>query len=586
MTQLKKTVFLVLLSVSVSFICAHRTQAAISNWEKAVSVPATGTETFSSDSFKQSVQNAQAANANTISLITTYYTANCQSANVDSGWNTASTASLQNAIAYIHSLGMRVNIKPHLEAYDTWGGICTWRANITPSDRNTFFANYESMLKSLFSLNPDSLTIGSELISVSSNNINSDNTARWKKIISDLRAANSAVSLDYSANWGSGSFATETNQIQFWGDLNNIGISGYYELPSSTDAVSDIQSQWDHWNQSNIAPLASQYSKPVQFTEIGYESVNGARYQPWDFNRKWWAGYNGQEQANLYTAMFQYWNNQTDFTGVNLWDWEADPNAGYPGNTDYTPQHKPAQDVIAQFFAGGSFTPPPPPPTVQANFAVSAAVTPSGPTVNQQLGASATVKNNSTSNFSNTIVDLEVRDANNNKVSQQFYQNQNFAPSQSQTYTLNWTPTASGNYKIAVGVFNSDWSQNYIWDASAASFTVGDSTSNPPPPPPPTSAGPLDVWWPTDGTSVSGTQPFKAMVENLDISQYNMYWQVDGDVLNQMSDSSIDYPHKESLVDLTSWNWQPSGNYGLDFIAKDLSANVIAQKSITIHVTH
>jgi hypothetical protein len=734
-----KTVVFLLFAL---FLSAAPVHAAITNWQKAASLPSRYAEDYASDSFKQSVRNLKAANANTVSLIPTYYTSNCQSSNVEAGWNTPTTTTLKGAVDFAHSLGMRVNITPHLEAYDTWGGVCTWRANITPSDRNSFFLNYTNVLKGVASTGPDELTVGAELISLSSARINADNTARWNTVINTIKAAYPAIALTYSANWGSGDFATETNQIQFWNNpnLSTIGVSGYYELPSNSIAVADIQAQWDHWNNSNIKPLNTQYGKPVEFTEIGYKSVQGARYQPWNYSSCCYGDPNdpnngGNEQANLYKAMFNYWNGQSFLSGVNLWDWDTDPNSGYPGNNDYTPQHKPAEDVIRQYFAGGTVpNPTPTPPPTQAQFAVSSTVAPVSPTVNSAVTITGIVKNNASGTVNNSIVDLEVRDNADNKIAQKFFDNQSFTAGQSQTYTMNWTPNSTGNYKVAMGVFNSDWTTNYIWNGSSSSFTVGTATTptptptpnpspttcndttvgsfkgcyfdnadltnfkvarndasinfdwgngspdpligadsfsaqwqgtfnfnaatydftataddgirmsidgvsildkwideppttykfsmplgggnhlvevryyentggatakvswtqhvtptptptpTPSPTPPPTS-GTVNIWWPSNGATVSGVQPFKAVVDGLDISQYSMYWQVDSGTLNLMGNSSADFPHKESLVDVSGWVWRSDNNYTINFVAKNSTGTIIAQKSIVIHVT-
>jgi len=91
------------------------------------------------------------------------------------------------------------------------------------------------------------------------------------------------------------------------------------------------------------------------------------------------------------------------------------------------------------------------------------------------------------------------------------------------------------------------------------------------------------VWWPTDGAHVVGTQPFKAMVVGLDVNTYDMFWQVDGGGLNAMYNSSADYPHKEAMVDLSGWSWKGSGPYTLTFVAKQ-NGNVVAQSNVTIYV--
>jgi hypothetical protein len=64
-----------------------------------------------------------------------------------------------------------------------------------------------------------------------------------------------------------------------------------------------------------------------------------------------------------------------------------------------------------------------------------------------------------------------------------------------------------------------------------------------------------------------------------------MYWQVDGDQLNEMQNNDTDYPHKEVLVDLSGWNWKNEGPYNINFVSKDLAGNTISQKSVNIYIT-
>ncbi len=63
-----------------------------------------------------------------------------------------------------------------------------------------------------------------------------------------------------------------------------------------------------------------------------------------------------------------------------------------------------------------------------------------------------------------------------------------------------------------------------------------------------------------------------------------MYWQVDGHRLNLMDNNQQDYPHKESLVDLSGWSWKASGAYTITFVAKDNQGTTIAEKSVLINV--
>jgi endoglucanase len=93
----------------------------------------------------------------------------------------------------------------------------------------------------------------------------------------------------------------------------------------------------------------------------------------------------------------------------------------------------------------------------------------------------------------------------------------------------------------------------------------------------------INNWWPVTGAHVTGTQPFKAIVPGKDVSSYEMFWQVDGGQWNWMDSSYADSPHKESQVNLSSWNWHGSGPYTVTFIARQ-NGVVIATDPVTIYI--
>jgi hypothetical protein len=95
----------------------------------------------------------------------------------------------------------------------------------------------------------------------------------------------------------------------------------------------------------------------------------------------------------------------------------------------------------------------------------------------------------------------------------------------------------------------------------------------------------VDVWWPKDGARVSGMQPFKAITTELSLPEYTMYWQVDGDRLNPLTNNYEEYPHKEVLVDLSGWRWRGDGPYKVNFVAKDTNGKTIAEREVTIYVS-
>lgn len=693
---------IVSLCLSIFIVQPPQVEAAVSNWQQGASIVPRWDTDFSSQSFQQSVTNLRDTGANYVTLIVPYCQNDNSTTEIYLCGNTPTDDSIRSAVNFAHSIGMNVILKLHLESH--FGG---WRAYINPNDRDRWYQQYSARLNNLASIaeetGTEGMIIGAELISMASHASNPNNTERWQNMISQVRERFSGF-LTYSANWGSGDFAEEFPDIQFWPQLDYIGISGYWPLATDQGdpSVEALVGSWAHVRDTKIKPMNQQYGKPVIFTEIGYKSANGAHYEPWNYERN--HGYNAEEQRKLYVALFQFWNSEPYFSGVHLWDWSSDPGYGGEGNQDYTAQHKPAQQVMVEWFGSTAPepepNPDPEPPQTPGDWTSSA--TASENTVGNPVTFNATLS--TTGNISNAVVDLEVYDNSGSKIHQEFFGNQSFAADQAKQYqtswtpstvgtytfvvgvfnnnwtnnyhwngnaatvtvgqtpdpepepdpdpdeggftinstvtpsqptvgqtttittevstesslsnaivdveiynssggrvhqqsfegqTLNtiarefdvaWTPSSTGTYAVSVGIFNSNWSTNYYWNSTAATISVGEETTPDPDPEPPTDSYTTNIWWPTDGVSVNGVQPLKAMVEGLDISQYRMYWQVDGDTLNEMSDSQQDYPHKETLVDFTGWSWKGEGPYVINFVSKNLSGATISEKAINLFV--
>ncbi len=548
------------------------------------------TTDFGSDSFKQSLTKLKATGANAVGLVVPLYQPNQYATDISAGWNTPTDASLAAGIQQARALGLKVNVKVHLESADG-----AWRAYINPSDRATWFRNYTAQLVRIARIaqanNAEMITLGTELVSMAANTMHSENTARWVKLIGDVRAVYTGK-LTYGANSNDNNdnaFLNEKKFIAFWGQLDYASLSAYYSL-NSDNSVEGLKSAWNWWNNNDIRAFAQNIGKPVLIGELGYRSINGSHYNPWDYSRS--DSLSQDEQANDYEALFSYWNDYGYMAGVYLWDWSTDPNAGGPNDPGYTPQGKKAEQVMTRWFTNPT-TPGTPTNNGTPTFDSSGSANPSGTSVGTTVALNAAIKA-TTAGASNTIVDLEIYDQAGTKVHQQFYENQQFAPGETRNFPTSWAPQAAGTYRMTVGVFSGGWASAYHWNNSATTVTVSGSTppttppppppNNPPPPttPPPTSGATIQVWWPTDGASVAGVQPLKAIVEGRDVSTYKMYWQVDGGTKIAMFDSAQDYPHKEAWVDYTGWNWKGRGPYTLTFTA-EVNGSVIGTKSVNIY---
>lgn len=548
------------------------THAAISQWQKGATIVPSTTTDFGSDLLRQSLDRLKATGANFVSLVVPYYQADIYATTIAPGANTPTDEALAYAVNYAHSIGLMVSVKIDIETYDR-----QWRAYINPTDRKTWFTNYGNVLAHYGSFatahSVEEMIIGTELIKMASDRENPTNTAYWKSMIDTVRGLY-AGKLTYGANWGDGGvFAEEVNQIKFWDKLDYIGVSAYYWLAPQTQGVAsieDLRASWEDWDLRKLKSISEEWNKPILFTEVGYRSHVGAHNEPWN----WWSNnsYSDDEQSNDYTALFSYWNTRPYMHGVLLWAWEIDPSATGTGTLGYTPQNKRAEHVMREWF-----TNPPSANPVDIAFQVKGGVHTA--TARQPTTIAVSVKNNAAGSV-DALIDLEIFNPSYQKIQQRFFQSQHFSPGEEKIFELSWTPESAATYPIMVGIFNNDWTKNYLWESNAGSVLVSDTANSGNTPPAETS---IDVWWPSNAAVVSGTQPFKAIASNRPVDTYLMYWSAD-DVatLYPMETSTTDWPHKEARVPV--WQWK-TGTHSITFTATDADGAVLGKKTLDITVS-
>jgi hypothetical protein len=456
------------------FLSISNASAAISNWQRGASIQPVSASELASTSFKQSLSNLKADNANYVNFVIPIYQSNIHSNSLAPGGDTPSDASIATAIDTAHSLGLKVSLKLHAESYDG-----QWRANIDPTDRNAWFASYGSYLLHYAQLGQahgvEQLIVGTELIDLSSDSYNSQNTALWRSLIGQVRSVFSG-SLVYAANWGpTGTSLDEKNQIKFWDLLDYVGIDSYYPLGTnpSDNSVADLRAYWAQIDQNDITPFEAKVGKPIIFTEIGYQSKDGAHIDPGNYQLA--GNVNDTEQANDYEALFSYWNDKSYIAGVHIWDWDGNPNAGGPTDNDYTPQNKPAEATLAQWFGfSGTETFPVSPLPAAPSFTALTSNLAGQVSVGSPATFNVFVADNG-GGTSGLIVDTEIYNSSGSQVYQNFSSNQSFAASSTNSYPQSWTPSVAGTYIVKVGVFNSNWSQNYLWNGAAGQFAAGNA---------------------------------------------------------------------------------------------------------------
>jgi len=262
---------------------------------------------------------------------------------------TVSDASLIHLIDYIHQKGMKVMLKPMIEARDG-----TWRSRFFPINWPAWFRHYTQFILHYAELaqrqSVDLLCIGCEYPQY-----HHDWESYWEPIIEQVRSAYSGP-LTYAARHNRrGSY----KKVPFWHLLDYIGIDAYFAIAGRhKNSVRRMSKGWreriiklEKWHQT-----AGQ-GKPVLFTRLGAASVSGGSRKPWLYEQL--GEPNWEEQANYYEAFFKAFENRDWLHGVFWWWWDNPSTSDYIAKGEagkyrffYTPKGKDAEGILRRYYAG------------------------------------------------------------------------------------------------------------------------------------------------------------------------------------------------------------------------------------------
>lgn len=236
--------------------------------------------------------------------------------------------------------GIKTLLKPHLWARGGWVGDLAMKSE---PEWQAWFGSYESFILHYAELAQrsgiEALAIGTELKGTSSRK------SDWLHLIARVRGVYHGR-ITYCANW------QEAEGVGFWAALDFVGVQAYYPLRVSAPAtVSGIRAAWAPV-VARLEALAARTGKPIVFTEVGYRSVAGSLAEPWAWSTE--GATDPALQRDAYQAMFESVWEHAWFGGAFVWKWH--PRLGAPTSpaprteNDFTPQGKPALDVMRAFY--------------------------------------------------------------------------------------------------------------------------------------------------------------------------------------------------------------------------------------------
>ncbi|MFA5410945.1 MAG: hypothetical protein WC321_03685 [Candidatus Omnitrophota bacterium] len=275
-------------------------------------------------------------------LVSTWYQDKYNSTSIYSVKDKSPTdESLVFAIRKLHELKFKVMLKPHVDIIDAAG---KWRGDIgfdKAEDWQAWFDSYTAFVLHYAAIaareNVELFCIGTELSRASVNQ-----GKRWRELIKKIKEVYKGP-LTYAANW-----SAEYDEIAFWDALDYAGIDAYFPLVCSAQPkVEELKSAWSDWLR-DIEAWQKRINKPVLITEIGYKSLRDATDEPWQH-----VGVGELDlglQVNCYQALLESFWDKPWFYGVYWWYWGVNPRMGGELNRGFTPQNKPAQDVVKEWY--------------------------------------------------------------------------------------------------------------------------------------------------------------------------------------------------------------------------------------------
>ncbi len=315
---------------------------------------------------------------------------------------TATNESLISIIEYIHSKGMSVMLKPHIEPDKNWSNEAGgWRGVIDPDDRAAWFKSYREFIVEYANLaethQVELFSIGTEMASMTQS---LDDQEQWAEMTQAVRKDYHGKVLysahEYEVLGGHyeikdiKSFDFSPLPPEFWSNFDYAGTTVYYDIydPATTASPNpEVDVLVDGWYQDEnrhdyqkhlvdaLTKWQNSHGKPVIFSEIGYRSIDYAAYHAYNTtgaNGDGLSGnYNEIAQANAYEAALKVWGG-VDWLAGAFW-WQFIPNSansrecGLDVNPEietdfsYTPCGREASNVLHHWYTNNENTPLSPP---------------------------------------------------------------------------------------------------------------------------------------------------------------------------------------------------------------------------------
>jgi len=242
-------------------------------------------------------------------------------------------------IQYAKEHGLKVMVKPHVWVRgEGWTGDFKLKTEVEwkkwEEDYSKYVINHAIKADSL---KAEMLCIGTEYRIPSV-----ERPEFWRGLIKEVKKRYSGK-ITYASNWDN------YENITWWDAVDYIGIDAYFPLAEGDHPTKEeIKDGWSPVKRK-LESFSRKWKKPILFTEYGFQSANGATGNHWEVDKSE-ENMNLQLQAEAYEATFEALENENWFAGGFFWKWHFHSRHGNWRGTEWTPQNKPAEEVIAKWY--------------------------------------------------------------------------------------------------------------------------------------------------------------------------------------------------------------------------------------------
>ncbi|WP_300435010.1 glycoside hydrolase [Christiangramia sp.] len=259
--------------------------------------------------------------------------------NIERQWFGERAEGIEQSILMLKKKDLKIMIKPHIWLRNgDFTGDLKFPSEADWQKFERSYRNYIMLYAKIAEKHHiEIFCIGTELF-----NFVKERPEFWKELIRDLRKVYEGK-LVYAENWD------KADQVDLWQELDFIGIDAYFPLSEKlSPSEEEIISGWRKHTEM-LKNLSSEYKKQVLFTEYGYRSIDYALKEPWNSGKNI-ANINHNLQARALKVLYEEFWTENWFSGGYLWKWHQHEDSGGIENDRFTPQNKPAENIIKEYY--------------------------------------------------------------------------------------------------------------------------------------------------------------------------------------------------------------------------------------------